>query len=384
MVLSTAQIGYCLAEDIRMEGAKAALNNYSDYDVNRFNAMVADYNSRCGSFRYRSGALESASRDVEPDRAQLQAEGQDRFARGSTSSTSPVDPYAATRPMPNVTVQAIQSKLNGLGYSIGTPSGLMDSDTHSAILAFQRENGLVADGNPTDALLQVLTAGPQADRQDAQAPADVAAPPTYNTPARALSPQAVTNSTSDGIPQNARPNYLGNDWECNRGYFKYGSECRAVHVPQNGKLTYLGNDWECNRGYFKRGNECHGVQIPQNGKLTYLGNDWECSPGNFKYGNECHAVQIPENGKLTYLGNDWECTRGYFKSGNECLAVQVPQYGKLTYLGNDWECSRGYFKSGNECLAVPVPQHGKLTYLGNNWECEKGYRRAGEQCVAAY
>src|SRR3546814_8629270 len=61
-----------------MEGAKAALNNYSDSEVDRFNAMVADYNSRCGRFRYRSGALERARRDVEPYRGQLQAEGRSR------------------------------------------------------------------------------------------------------------------------------------------------------------------------------------------------------------------------------------------------------------------------------------------------------------------
>ena len=54
LVFSTAQIRYCLAEDIRMEGAKAALNNYSDSDVDRFNAMVADYNSRCSSFKYQT------------------------------------------------------------------------------------------------------------------------------------------------------------------------------------------------------------------------------------------------------------------------------------------------------------------------------------------
>ena len=53
LVFSTAQIRYCLAEDIRMESAKSALDNYIDSDVDRFNAMVADYNSRCGSFRYR-------------------------------------------------------------------------------------------------------------------------------------------------------------------------------------------------------------------------------------------------------------------------------------------------------------------------------------------
>jgi hypothetical protein len=88
LVFSNAQIRYCSAEDIRMEGAKSALNNYIDSDVDRFNAMVADYNSRCGSFRYRSGALESARRDVELYRSQLQSEGRSRFARPPTDSPS--------------------------------------------------------------------------------------------------------------------------------------------------------------------------------------------------------------------------------------------------------------------------------------------------------
>src|SRR3546814_17870160 len=70
-----------------MDGAKLAINNYSDYDVDRFNAMVADYNSRCGSFRYRSGALTSARRDTEPYRSQLQSDGRSRFARGPATST---------------------------------------------------------------------------------------------------------------------------------------------------------------------------------------------------------------------------------------------------------------------------------------------------------
>lgn len=79
LVLSTSQIRYCLAEEIRMDAAKAAFNRYSDTDVSQFNNMVDDYNSRCGSFRYRSGALESARRDVEPYRAELEAEGRGRF-----------------------------------------------------------------------------------------------------------------------------------------------------------------------------------------------------------------------------------------------------------------------------------------------------------------
>ena len=43
-----------MAEDIRIDGAKSALNNYVDADVDRFNAMVGDYNSRCSSFKYQT------------------------------------------------------------------------------------------------------------------------------------------------------------------------------------------------------------------------------------------------------------------------------------------------------------------------------------------
>ncbi len=179
LVFSTAQIRYCLAEDIRMEGAKAALNNYSDSDVDRFNAMVADYNSRCGSFRYRSGALESARRDVEPYRGQLQAEGRSRFARNpSTGSLSAPAPAAApARPAPDATVQAIQRKLNELGYDAGSADGLMGTQTRSAILEFQRDSGLTADGLPTSSLLRRLSD----DRVAAVRESPQVAPPNTST-----------------------------------------------------------------------------------------------------------------------------------------------------------------------------------------------------------
>ena len=89
-VLGAAQIRYCLAEDIRMEAAKGSLNSYADSDVDQFNAMVADYNSRCGAFKYRSGALESARSEIEPLRFELAAEGRRYFAgKPTTASVSP-------------------------------------------------------------------------------------------------------------------------------------------------------------------------------------------------------------------------------------------------------------------------------------------------------
>jgi peptidoglycan hydrolase-like protein with peptidoglycan-binding domain len=173
---------YCLAEDIRMESAKSALNNYIDSDVDRFNAMVADYNSRCGSFRYRSGALESARRDIEPYRSQLQSEGRSRFAR--SPPTGSLSTPAASRPAPDARVQAIQRKLNELGYEAGTADGLMGRGTHSAIIAFQQDRGLATTGVADQALLHQLQ----------RAPAHSTATSTTNTPPTSSSPSALATA----------------------------------------------------------------------------------------------------------------------------------------------------------------------------------------------
>ncbi|MFW4597533.1 peptidoglycan-binding domain-containing protein [Pseudomonas aeruginosa] len=156
-VLSTAQIRYCLAEKIRLDAAESVINNYVESDVDRFNGYVNDYNSRCGEFRYRQGALESARRDVEPYRSQLQAEGRSRFVRSpsaATRSPTPAQTPQPVRPLPDATVQAIQQRLNELGYDAGPADGLPGERTRAAILAFQRDTGIAVDGVASQALLQ--------------------------------------------------------------------------------------------------------------------------------------------------------------------------------------------------------------------------------------
>ena len=382
LVLSTAQIRYCLAEDIRVEAAKAVVNSNSDGDVERFNAMVADYNSRCGSFRYRSGTLESARRDIEPYRSQFQSEGRSRFAR--SPSTGSLSTPAPSRPAADATVQAIQRKLNELGYDAGTADGLMGQGTLSAIFAFQRDNGLVADGNATVALLQLLTTSRQGDRQEAQVPATSLAvvPPIYTPPARAPSRQESASPTSGGIPQNAHLNYLGNGWECNRGYYRAGNECQPVQMPRYATLDVYGSGWVCQRGYFKSGNECQPVQMPQNATLDVYGSGWVCQRGYYRSANECLPVQMPRYATLDVYGSGWVCQRGHYKSGNECLPVQMPPNATLDVYGSGWVCQRGFYKSVNQCLPVQTPQNATLDVYGSGWVCIRGYTRVGDSCAA--
>jgi hypothetical protein len=77
--LSSSEIRYCVSEDIRIGAAKSVVNAYSDWEVDRFNEMVSDYNARCGMFKYSRGTLESVRSSVEKRRAGLEAEGRARI-----------------------------------------------------------------------------------------------------------------------------------------------------------------------------------------------------------------------------------------------------------------------------------------------------------------
>jgi Putative peptidoglycan binding domain len=153
--LSAAQIRYCLAEDIRLEAARPFVDSYTNSDVDRFDAMVSDYNSRCGEFRYRSSALASARSDVESYRSLLQTEGRNRFLRAPSVPAQ----QALPRRQPDATVQVAQQRLNDLGYDAGGADGLSGPKTIAAIKAFQADQNLPVDGILTTALLARLGVG---------------------------------------------------------------------------------------------------------------------------------------------------------------------------------------------------------------------------------
>jgi hypothetical protein len=74
-VLGDAEIRYCVFQGKRLEAAAAAVDKYSETQIDRYNALVNDYNGRCSSFRYRADALERIRREAETNRAQLGREG---------------------------------------------------------------------------------------------------------------------------------------------------------------------------------------------------------------------------------------------------------------------------------------------------------------------
>lgn len=341
-VLSTAQIRYCLAEDIRMDGAKSALNNYIDADVDRFNAMVADYNSRCGSYRYRRGALESARGDIEPYRSQLQAEGRSRFARPSTGSLSTPAP---SRTAPDAKVQAIQRKLNELGYEAGTADGLMGQGTRSAILTFQQDRGLAATGVADQELLLQLQGSPsrstcsRASNVPVIQDASPRSAPTTTTP---LSVPPSPNVQRSAPPANSWAS--GSNWYCNDGYKKVGNSCEKLNVPRNAWVS--GSNWYCNDGFRKAGDQCEALNVPVNAWVS--GSNWYCNDGYRKVGERCEKLNVPRNAWVS--GSNWYCNDGFRKVGDQCVALNVPDNAWVS--GSNWYCNDGYRKVGDRCVSV--------------------------------
>lgn len=341
LVFSVPQIRYCIAEDIRVESARKVLDSISDDDMSRFNAMVDDYNSRCGNYRYRRGTLESAQRDVEQHRVQLQAEGMSRFARKPVSGS--MLESSSSRPEPDGTVQAIQRKLKDLGYEPGVVDGLMGGGTRSAIVSFQQDRGLVATGVVDQALLLQL------QRASSNSPADSGAnryvqeaPRPAPSPTVALSTPIPPTVQRAGPPANSWAS--GSNWYCNDGFRKVNNSCEKLNVPRNAWVS--GSNWYCNDGFRKNGDQCEALSVPSNAWVS--GSNWYCNDGYRKVADQCERLNVPRNAWVS--GSNWYCNDGYRKAGDQCVALNVPENAWVS--GSNWYCNDGYRKVGDKCVSV--------------------------------
>lgn len=95
-ILSIPQIRWCKREKIRIDAIESVINNAYDYEVNRFNARVSDYNSRCGEFRYRRGNVEQVDRELASERYSIAAAAKSEWGRGSFSgyNSQPTPSYS--------------------------------------------------------------------------------------------------------------------------------------------------------------------------------------------------------------------------------------------------------------------------------------------------
>lgn len=160
-VLSVLEIRWCIREGIRIEAMRDIIDN--NPGVDKYNRIVDDYNSRCGSYRYRQGYRTRAKRDVEAYRSQIVKEAIQeamQFGRSYQSSSPSALPSASTIRIPKKPnaqhTREAQQLLTDLGYDPGPIDGQYGRRTASAVKAFQRELGLEETGRIDQALIILL------------------------------------------------------------------------------------------------------------------------------------------------------------------------------------------------------------------------------------
>lgn len=169
-LLSVPEMQWCIRENIRID----AMRNFIDTNagIDAFNRIVNDYNSRCGSYRYREGTKSQAERSVELYRNQIVAEAvhetkqlgrpyqppASSVSPAPSTSSTPVKPAGSSapeKPSDQHTREA-QHLLTDLGYKPGPVDGDYGRRTADAVKAFQRDTGITQDGQIDQSLLSLL------------------------------------------------------------------------------------------------------------------------------------------------------------------------------------------------------------------------------------
>jgi len=232
LVLSAAQMRYCFTEDIRGSAVQPEVNRYSSKEIAEFNAMVSDYNSRCGNFRYRKGTLEGIRAEVESRRASIEVEAKKQWAREHHSAKSSSEkPKAAQKKRDFVPIQ------------------------------------------------------PESEK--AQQPSMVQEPYKAPEPYKPPEPSKLPPPRKSGIPEHAHINQYTNSVECDTGFRRNGNSCDRIDVPANGHINPYSNSMECDTGYRRNGNSCDRIAVPMNGHINPYSNSMECDTGYRRNGNSC-------------------------------------------------------------------------------------------------
>jgi hypothetical protein len=69
--LTGSELTYCVAQDARITAVQRQVNHNSDKEIKGINGVIADFNSRCGSFRYYENEMSQVRALVEGRRDEI-------------------------------------------------------------------------------------------------------------------------------------------------------------------------------------------------------------------------------------------------------------------------------------------------------------------------
>ena len=143
-VLNRNQVRYCIFQGKRLDILRGLVSSNSEID--QFNRMVGDFNSRCSSFQYRQGVLRAIEAEVPGRRQHLWLDAQRIFSswRASSFSRTMDDQLIDISTVSGVNL--VQSRLKELGHYAGRVDGIWGPASRAALRNFKlSQSGLRND-----------------------------------------------------------------------------------------------------------------------------------------------------------------------------------------------------------------------------------------------
>jgi hypothetical protein len=345
--LSKNQLLYCEAEMIRLDIVENKIDKYSQKEVDKFNSLTDDYNARCSQKKYYKNDMYKVNKLIKNRKSKIEEEGLDRFNKSINSTNTVTIDKMLFNPKPSkvsgnckVTIfkdGSIGAELNGVFKQWNTMSSWERSQCDEELKVVQKKTGRKVNTSK-------IQTGNSKKKEKYKYPLTVK---TVPSDARVMI-MNIKPKYYDGI------RLVKGKYKIRVVKKGYMTQNHIFDPSEKSTYTVILKKKKNNISYSKktRSKNSSNNGLPANAKLNYLGNGWECKRGYYRSGNQCYKVKLPANAKLNYLGNGWECKRGYYRSQNQCYKVGLPANAKLNYLGNGWECKRGYYSSGNQCVRV--------------------------------
>lgn len=139
-VFNREQMRYCLTEKIRIDAVEKIVNGSRSHEVDQFNAIVTDYNGRCGHFKYRRGLLESVKSEVNSQQAEIEQAAQSAWVRNTLGLESTPRPKAARSARASVATPAGTSNFQETRTTDSAPSPSGSPKTLQELASPERES----------------------------------------------------------------------------------------------------------------------------------------------------------------------------------------------------------------------------------------------------
>jgi hypothetical protein len=152
-LLSSEEVRYCVFQGRRLGYLRDQI--VSNDSVQRFNTLLADFNSRCKSFRYEGDALQSANTQADARQDQLKAD-----AASILTSWTGAPATGLIDLQTHKGAALVQAKLKALGYYGGNADGAWGPKSAAALSKF-RQNSDLGAGSLWDVATQSALLGKQ-------------------------------------------------------------------------------------------------------------------------------------------------------------------------------------------------------------------------------